>query len=315
MSVPAGLMMSQFQGMAPNGAPMSGAPNSIQPSIPQTGLMSGLAQQMAAGPASFQLGPWSQLAYQMAGSPLQGPYPSVVAPSGTGISGTAAGAAGGIGGLLGQIAQNPSLAKNLANAVGGLMNPAVGTPAWESAITSGTSAGIPAASAIAAPTAADVASSIGAPASGALYGGAQAGADAGLAAGSYPTSVGGATVIGGADGAAPAAADAAGSAAPTTGLLGTAAAGSLAAAGLVLPILSAFGVLKDDTLPPGASFVSSLQGAPGQGPNAGLFAQQANQAYGQTGEAGFGQWLNNYLSNGGTIQAPAGTPKMRNKPT
>jgi len=61
--------------------------------------------------------------------------------------------------------------------------------------------------------------------------------------------------------------------------------------------------------------VHSLQGAPGQGPNANLFAQQAQAAYNQLGEAGFGQWLNNYLSNGGAIQAPSGAPQKRNKPT
>lgn len=169
MSVPAGLMMNQFQGMAPNGLLM-GAPNSIQ-----GGLLSTALQPPSSNP--YPMGSWSRLAYQMAGSPQQGPYSSVPVPPSTG-GGVGSAAAGGIGGLLGSVAQNPTLTKNLIQGASGLLSPAVGSPAWEAAITSGTSAGIPAASAIAAPTAAEVASSIGAPASGDLFAGAQGAADA-----------------------------------------------------------------------------------------------------------------------------------------
>ena len=138
------MIMNQYQGMSPTGglmgafnaalgsaptggimgainsalgpAPMSGAPNSIQ-----TGLLAPASPYGSPGanPPTFQLGPWSQMAYQMAGSPHQGPYPSVeVPPAAAGGSGSTA---GGIGGLLMGIGQNPALASQLAGFVKGLL--------------------------------------------------------------------------------------------------------------------------------------------------------------------------------------------------
>lgn len=168
-----------------SGLPMSGASNSIQTGLfapPQGGSLSQLASEMAGGNAAYQLGPWARLAYQMAGSPMQGPYPTVPVPAGSGSSGSV-GTAAGLGGLFGAIAQNPALATNLGKAISGLLGPQLGSPAWQSSVDAGTAAGanqLPV-TPIPAPSASDVASSIGAPANGDLYAGAQ-NADADLAA-------------------------------------------------------------------------------------------------------------------------------------
>ena len=218
MSVPASLMMSQFQGMSPSGNLMSGAPGGIQ--IPSL-LNSSLNPQtpgVGGNPLLSQMGPWSKLAYQMAGSPLQGPYPNVPVPASSGGAGsTTLTTAGGAGGLLGSLMQNPSLAKTAVNTISGLLSPGVGTPAWEAAITSGTSAGIPAASAIAAPTAADVGASIGAPVGGDLYAGAQGAASSGAILPGIGTDIAAAP---------PAAAGAAGAADAGAGSAASSAAGS-----------------------------------------------------------------------------------------
>lgn len=172
----------------------SGAPNSIQQAIPNGYQPGGILTP----------GYYSNLAFQMAGRPQNGPYSAVAPPpdpaGGYGIpSGTNGTAGGAAGGLLGALAQNPNLAKGAYNAVSGLLGSAVGTPAWEAAINAGTAAGVPAVAPIAAPTAAEVASSIGAPASGALYAGADAAPAAGSAAGS---ATGSAAASGAAEGAA-----------------------------------------------------------------------------------------------------------------
>lgn len=105
------------------------------------GLTNGIGTplQPSAVPSlmNYQPGQWSQLAYQMAGRPQQGPYPSVPVPAGTNISNTNGGGGGGIGGtalgILGALAKNPSLLKSGVNAVSGLFNPSPGVAGASSA--------------------------------------------------------------------------------------------------------------------------------------------------------------------------------------
>ena len=271
----------------------SGAPNSIQNAL-------GTAYQPGG---VLTPGYYSNLAFQMAGRPQYGPYPATTPPpapaGGYGIPSGSAGASGAAGGLLGTLAQNPSLTKTAVNQIGGLLSPAVGSPAWEAAITSGTSAGIPAASAIAAPTAAEVATGIGAPASGDLFAGAAgaAGADAGAAAGTAADA--------GATGAAAGTADSG-----LLGSLGTAAATyALPAALLGLAIFGPTGVPPED-----ANFVTSLANMPNLSP---AMLQQIKDAYAKYGEAGFGQWWAQNMPSAypNNSPGPTGTPRPVVKPT
>jgi hypothetical protein len=76
---------------------------------------------------NYQPGDWSKVAYQMAGSPNQGPYPSVpTPPMPAGVTnGTASSGGSAIGGtalgLLSVLAKNPSLIKSAYNGVSGLL--------------------------------------------------------------------------------------------------------------------------------------------------------------------------------------------------
>ncbi len=113
--------------------PQSGAP---------MGLMATATQGMPSTAQSMQgiqglLNPntnWSQIAYQMAGSPKQGGmYPSVAVPAGTagatGTGGFANSAAGGITlGLLGALAKNPSALNSIIGLLGGtqILSPGAG---------------------------------------------------------------------------------------------------------------------------------------------------------------------------------------------
>lgn len=99
---------------------------------PQTGLMTaGMTPQAQIAP----MGPWSKLAYQMAGSPKQGGgYASVPVPPGpAGSGGSSGGPSTGssiLTGLLGALAQNPSIIKNLGSSISGLLGsgaPAAGS--------------------------------------------------------------------------------------------------------------------------------------------------------------------------------------------
>lgn len=249
----------------------SGVPNAILPRV--LGTQPG---------GVLTPGYYSNLAFQMAGSPQNGPYSAVAPPpdpvGGYGIPSASGAAGGAAGSALGTLATNPSLLKGAYNTIGGLLSPAVGSPAWEAAVTSGTSAGIPAASAIAAPTAADVGASIGAPVGGDLYAGAlgAAGADAGAAGtADAAAALGDSAVAGG---------TAAGSGASSAlGTLGTAAATyALPAALAALAIFGPTGVPPQD-----ANFVTSLKGMPNLPPG---LLDEINNAYGKYGEAGFGQW-------------------------
>jgi hypothetical protein len=114
---------------------------------PQVGLQSGLMgyappnmqiPQMSQGLPASTMGPWSQLAYQMAGSPHQGGLLAAVPPP-TAIPGSlpgssSSGSSGGIGtgiltGLLGSIAKNPGLVKSAYNGISGLLGGGPGTTA------------------------------------------------------------------------------------------------------------------------------------------------------------------------------------------
>lgn len=98
------------------------------PQIPQQGLMGNVLPQPAPSLMNTQPGDWSQVAYQMAGSPKQGGlYPSVAPPTafpGTlGGSTTSGGSAlGGTAlGLLGALAKNPALLKSGVSGISGLL--------------------------------------------------------------------------------------------------------------------------------------------------------------------------------------------------
>lgn len=177
-------------------------------------------QQMPQSLPSQTMGPWSQLAYQMAGSPHQGGLlPSVAPPSAIpgSLPGSASGgSSGGIGtsiltGLLGAVAKNPSLVSSAYHGITGLLggsapsvlaggSPAlssIGTgavaPAVDSAAADASSAlaGTPSVAATggllaAAPAASSAASALGAGAPGLFASGgpaAASGASAGAGAG------------------------------------------------------------------------------------------------------------------------------------
>lgn len=101
------------------------------PQVPQQGLMGGQPSQAPTVPSLMNATPgdWSQVAYQMAGSPKQGGmYPTVPVPAtipGTGggattTSGSGSAIGGTVLGLLGSLAKNPSM---LNSALGGLLGP------------------------------------------------------------------------------------------------------------------------------------------------------------------------------------------------
>lgn len=110
-------------------------------SLPTQGLMGNVYQgsqsalpQMSAPPSlmNYQPGQWSQMAYRMAGSPNQGPFPSVpTPPMPAGITnGTASAGGSSIGGtalgLLGALAKNPALLKSAGNGISSLWSSLTG---------------------------------------------------------------------------------------------------------------------------------------------------------------------------------------------
>lgn len=88
------------------------------------------AASMTAG-----MGPWSLMAYQMAGSPKQGGAYAPVTPPPTPVNTNAAGSSGGssVGsiatGLLGSVLKNPSLIKSAYNGITGLLGGGSAIPA------------------------------------------------------------------------------------------------------------------------------------------------------------------------------------------
>ncbi len=101
------------------------------------GLMSQPQQPVSQPPMlppslmNYQPGQWSQMAFQMAGRPNQGPYPSVPMPAGSpGLSapgGFMNSALGGTAlGLLGLLAKNPSMLSGAGNGIASLWNALTG---------------------------------------------------------------------------------------------------------------------------------------------------------------------------------------------
>ena len=84
-------LMDAYQGMTSSGGLLT--PN-FQGAVLQQ------PSPMYQGAMNGQPGPWSQLAYQLAGSPRQGPAPSVPVPQGTGQPSSNSGLLGGLLGLL-----------------------------------------------------------------------------------------------------------------------------------------------------------------------------------------------------------------------
>jgi|SRR5579885_547871 len=179
--------MNMYAG-GPGGDPYMGL---LGMSDPRTSVSSGL----------LSMGPWSQLAYQMAGSPQQGPYSAVPVPAAIpgSLPSAAAGSSGGsgvLGGLLGTVARNPKLVSQASNLVSGLLGSSPDALASAADAAVGTAV---------APTIASDASGIAAAndawlaaqpaANGALYGGATGAADA---AGSGAAADAGASAGGGA---------------------------------------------------------------------------------------------------------------------
>lgn len=163
----------------------------------------GLMQMPQFQQPQMTQGPWSQLAYQMAGRPNQGPYANVAVPaSPPDASGTSGGSAlGGTAlGLLGSLANNPSALKNIGNLgssalskLGGLFGSAGPSTALASSMAGDAAASLGSgASAGMAGTAADVAGSnsawlAGQPAAGLLGSAAPAaGSVASIMAGGSP---------------------------------------------------------------------------------------------------------------------------------
>lgn len=105
--------MSWQQGMP---TLLNSAPQTATLQNPQQGLLS-------------SMGPWSQMAYNLAGKPNQGAYAPVAAPTAipgslsSGTSGANSGSTAGAlaGGLLGALAKNPALIKSAANGIQGLL--------------------------------------------------------------------------------------------------------------------------------------------------------------------------------------------------
>lgn len=189
---------------------------------PQLGLMSaGMQQPHPMSP----MGPWSQMAYQMAGSPRQGGgYAGVpVPPTPAGSGGTTSGpgtTSSILTGLLGALAQNPSIIKNLGSSLSSLLGGA----------SSATSAAVPAAAGTAGQAFAPAGSTVTANAGGTstLFG------DTGATSAATP----GTTTFFGDGASAAGTGTAAGSGGASSGLLGSGAlaggAGSLGASGAAL---------------------------------------------------------------------------------
>lgn len=102
--------------------PFSGAPNGIQGGV----LMPPGYQQNTPNIANYQPGQYSQMAYQMAGSPHMGPYPTMDAPplvpyDTGGMTGSSGSGASSVIGALNDI----NKAKNLYNNISGVLNPGV----------------------------------------------------------------------------------------------------------------------------------------------------------------------------------------------
>jgi len=253
-------------------------PQASVSATPQSGLLS-------------NMGPWSQLAYQMAGSPKQGGAWAPVAvpaapPGGSGSGGSGGGSALGsvATGLLGAVLKNPSLIKGAYNGISGLL----GGGAADGSAASILAGGSPALSTVGTGAVAPAVDSAAADAASALGGSA-----AGTAGGLLGSSAGatGANAI--ASGAA-AAGQTGGAAA---GGIGAGVAAPLAVAGLVGLIGS--GVISDKANDAGNTAMSQWMKATGAtfkptytnsgqntfGTNNGLLSSKPGTWYDSSGKA------------------------------
>jgi hypothetical protein len=179
-------------------------------SNPQQQVMSGLLggfspypqASVNAAPQTASLtggmGPWSQLAYQMAGSPKQGGAYAQVTPPPTPVNTNAAGAGGGstagsiATGLLGAVLKNPQLLKGAYNGIAGLLGGGGSAAGSVGSILAG---GSPTLSAVGTGAVAPAVNAAGADAAAALSGadaagGAAAGGVSGLLGSSAGTGAG-----------------------------------------------------------------------------------------------------------------------------
>lgn len=211
---------------------------------PQVGIQGGLlgyapqtaAVQQPGSLMNYQPGYWSQQAYKMAGSPVQGPYAPVPVPAATGVSGSSGAGGSALGGtalgILGALAKNPSILKSGYNAISGLLG-----GAGDGSAASILAGGSPTLSAVGTGAVAPAVDSAAADAAGAL-GGADAGA--GAAAGGLLGGAGsGAVGAAGANALAASGGFATGGAAGAAGGSSAAGAGTLGAAGAAIPLAAA----------------------------------------------------------------------------
>lgn len=255
------------------------------------GLMGNVLQQPTI-PSLMNTSPgdWSQVAYNMAGRPIQGPYPSVTPPpmpagvangtqssGGSSIGGTALG-------LLGALAKNPSLLKSGVNAISSLFGGGAGLPSGAAAAINSSAlgglepVGTGAVDAAADSAAADASAALADSGSSGLLGGATAyGTDAAVAPAAGTAATNG--LMAGGDAAASDVSSAAGG-------LG-AGAGALAAGGLfaIPAILASTVATHDRSAAQYASMLSSLNAGPKDpGYNGAAMEIAADIASGQTGE-------------------------------
>lgn len=114
----------------PSGDPTWG----LMGNVMQPGSMQGLMgpvqtqvmpQQFAQNAQSIQGGPWSQLAYQMAGRPNQNPFAGMTLPPATAATSPSGGGATALAGtalgILGALANNPSSSKSLGSTISSLL--------------------------------------------------------------------------------------------------------------------------------------------------------------------------------------------------
>lgn len=265
-----------------------------------TGLnprLTGVPQPSAQPPAALQPFPpgyWSQLAYQMAGNPNQGPYGAVaVPPAPPGSSGVGGGGGAGSAalGILGALGKNGNTASSVISKLFGGGNIASQGAANNAAYTSGllSDAGAQAGAAGIAPVGTGAIDSAADAAAGADYGlGAGTTAGAGAAADAGATAAGadaGAAGLGGAGSAASAADIGAGSAASGTGAAsGALGAGAGAAAALAPLGITAYLAMTQPAVALGGKWYSNYQNALNQNKangtlyNSGVGLQGANSS-------------------------------------
>lgn len=214
---------------------MNGNQGLIGYSPPQTGLMTAGMQPMVH-PLS-PMGPWSQLAYQMAGSPRQGGgyagVPVPPAPAGSGGSSGGSGTGSSIlTGLLGALVQNPSIIKNLGSSISGLL----GGGSSAGSIGSVMAGGSPTLAPVSAPAVSELPSVTSAVDAGAASGASgSSAAPAGLLGAGAAAGSAGSTLGAGAPGvfaSGNAAAGSAGASSATTGLAAAAIPAAFAALGI-----------------------------------------------------------------------------------